>query len=227
MKTPRIILLTGATRGLGRSLVPHFVSAGHTVLGCGRSEKHVADLRTQFGSPHAFDSVDVANDLAVQAWAKRLLAQCGPPDLLINNAAVANVPAPLWEIGADEFDKLMKINVIGVANVIRHFVPAMVERRTGVIVNLSSGWGRSTSPEVAPYCASKWAIEGLTRSLAQELPPGMAAIPLNPGIIDTEMLRTSMAGAASSYPPAEEWAKRAASFLLGLGPKDNGKPLSV
>jgi NAD(P)-dependent dehydrogenase (short-subunit alcohol dehydrogenase family) len=121
----------------------------------------------------------------------------------------------------------MDVNIKGVANVIRHFVPAMVARGSGVIVNLSSGWGRSTSPEVAPYCASKFAIEGLTKSLAQELPAGMAAVALNPGVIDTAMLRQCWSDGASSYPKADAWAETAGPFILGLGPKDNGKSLSV
>jgi NAD(P)-dependent dehydrogenase (short-subunit alcohol dehydrogenase family) len=127
----------------------------------------------------------------------------------------------------EDFDRLIDINVKGVANVIRHFVLAMVERKKGVIVNLSSGWGRSTSPEVAPYCASKWAIEGLTQALAQELPKGMAAVPLNPGIIDTDMLRQCFAEGAAAYPAADEWAELAAPFLLQLSAKDNGKSLTV
>jgi NADP-dependent 3-hydroxy acid dehydrogenase YdfG len=61
---------------------------------------------------------------------------------------------------------LIDVNIKGVANVIRYFVPAMIERGSGVIVNFSSYWGRSTAAEVAPYCATKWAIEGLTRALA-------------------------------------------------------------
>src|SRR5262249_21389378 len=76
----------------------------------------------------------------------------------------------------------------------------MIRRGAGVIVNFSSGWGRSTAAEVAPYCASKWAIEGLTRALAQELPAGVAAVPLNPGIIDTDMLRSCVGGDAGGYP---------------------------
>jgi NAD(P)-dependent dehydrogenase (short-subunit alcohol dehydrogenase family) len=103
----------------------------------------------------------------------------------------------------------------------------MVARGRGVIVNFSSEWGRTTSPEVAPYCATKWAIEGLTRALAQELPRGLAAIPLNPGIINTDMLRTSFGDAAGRFPGARQWAERAVPFLLELGPKDNGKPLDV
>jgi len=138
-----------------------------------------------------------------------------------------NTPAPLWQVPAREFNQLMDVNIKGVVNVIRHFVPAMVARKSGVIVNLSSGWGRSTAPEVAPYCASKYAMEGLTKALAQELPAGMAAVPLNPGVIDTDMLRQAWSDGAASYPKAAEWAKQAAPFILGLGPKHNGQSLSV
>lgn len=223
----KVIVLTGATRGLGRALVPHFVRAGHTVAGCGRSADHVAELRRQFGAPHLFAAVDVSDAAAIAAWGKEVLQKLGLPDLLINNAAVMNKLAPLWAVPADDFDRLIDVNVKGVANSIRAFVPAMVARKSGVIVNLSSGWGRSTSPEVAPYCASKFAVEGLTKALAQELPAGMAAVPLNPGVIDTDMLRSAWGDGAGSYPTADQWAKVAAPFLLKLGPKDNGKSLSV
>jgi NAD(P)-dependent dehydrogenase (short-subunit alcohol dehydrogenase family) len=83
------------------------------------------------------------------------------------------------------------------------------------------------SPEVAPYCASKYAIEGLTQALAEELPAGLAAVPLNPGIINTAMLRQCWADTAASFPSPEAWAKVAAPFLLGLGRKDNGRSLTV
>ena len=223
----RVIGVTGAPRGVGRALGPGFAAAGHTVVGCGRSAEHVARLRTAFPGPHRFDAVDVRDGEAVAAWAKSVLEPVGPPDLLINNAAVMNTPAPLWDVPAAEFDTLFDVNVKGVANVIRAFVPAMVQRQRGVIVNLSSGWGRSTSPEVAPYCATKYAIEGLTLALAKELPTGMAAIPLNPGVIDTDMLRHAWADGAAGYPKADAWAVRATPFLLGLGAKDNGRSLTV
>lgn len=227
MTAARVIVVTGATRGLGRALVPHFVRAGHTVVGCGRSADHVAELSRQFGPPHRFVPLDVTNAPAVDAWAREVMAALGPPDLLINNAALMNPLGPLWAIPAADFDRVIDVNVKGVANVIRAFVPAMVARRSGVIVNLSSGWGRSTSPEVAPYCASKYAVEGLTKALAQELPAGMAAVPLNPGVIDTDMLRSAWGEGAGSYPSADQWAQRAAPFLLGLGPKDSGSSLTV
>ena len=221
------IVITGATRGLGRALVREFIAGGHTVFGCGTNGEAIFDLRLEYGAPHDFALVDVAQDVKVGIWATSVLAGHGAPDLLINNAAVMNSPGPLWTQGDAAFTRLVDVNLRGVANVIRHFVPAMVERGSGVIVNLSSGWGRSVSPGVAPYCMSKWGIEGLTKALAAELPPGMAAVALNPGVIDTDMLRTAWAGGASDFPKAEVWAKQAAPYLLSLGARDNGRSLSV
>ncbi|MEX0726287.1 MAG: SDR family oxidoreductase [Planctomycetaceae bacterium] len=225
--TSRVVLITGVTRGLGRAMAERFVKAGHTVVGCGRNEFHARELAKKFGEPHRFDAVDVRSDADIGRWAKAVLASHGPPDLLLNNAAIVNRNAPLWELSADEVDDLYDINLKGVINVIRHFVPAMIERKSGVIVNFSSGWGRSTSPEVATYCSSKWGIEGLTKALAQELPAGMAAIPLNPGIINTEMLQSCFGHGAHNFPDADTWSRTAIPFLLKLGPRDNGESLSV
>jgi NAD(P)-dependent dehydrogenase (short-subunit alcohol dehydrogenase family) len=221
------IVITGVTRGLGRALAEEFIRDGHTVIGCGRSGDAIFDLRMTYQAPHDFAVLDVAHDTKVSIWAAKVLEHDSPPDILINNAAVMNRPAPLWEQDDREFTRLVDANIRGVQNVIRHFVPAMVQRRRGVIVNISSGWGRSVAPEVAPYCMPKWAIEGLTKALAEELPAGMAAVPLNPGVIDTDMLRTCWADGAAAYPKADIWAKTAAPFILKLGPKDNGKSLSV
>lgn len=207
-------------------MTERFIDAGHVVVGCGRDGERVAQLRQRWTSPHRIDAVDVVDDAAVSAWAKSVLAD-GPVDLLINNAAVVNANAMLWKVPAEDFDRVVDVNIKGVANVLRHFVPAMVARAAGVIVNFSSGWGRSASPEVAPYCATKWAIEGLTQALAQELPSGMAAVPLNPGIINTDMLQSCFGQGAAAYPSPDAWAEGAVPFLLQLDAKDNGRPLSV
>jgi len=223
----RIVVITGATRGCGRAMVDRFIEEGHTVIGCGRSESQVADLRKTFGAPHRFDAVDVADDAQVAKWAQSVLTGGLTPDLLLNNAAIMNQTAPLWQIPAAEFQAIVNVNIVGTANVIRHFVPAMIRQQRGVIVNFSSGWGRSTAPDVAPYCATKFAVEGLTQALAQELPHGMAAIPLNPGIINTEMLQTCWADGANRYPTPDRWSRIAVPFLLSLTANDNGESLSV
>lgn len=221
---PKTIVLTGASRGLGQAMLEGFLDRGHIVAACARSKISSASKNA---NPNLFASLDVCDSSAVDAWAKAIIAKIGAPDLLINNAALINRSAPLWELTPDEFNPVVDVNIKGVFNFIRAFVPAMTQRNRGVIVNFSSGWGRSTAPEVAPYCATKWAMEGLTQALAQELPSGMAAVPLNPGVIDTEMLRSCFGGSAGSYPKPAAWAKNAVPFLLKLGPSHNGQSLTV
>lgn len=218
------IVLTGATRGLGRAMTEFFAGKGWAVYGCGRDESAIGGLRADFGAPHRFATVDIADDSAVAAWA----ADCpSPPDLLVNNAALIARPAPLWELAASETDQVIDVNINGTISTIRHFLPQMIARGSGVVVNFSSGWGRSTSPDVATYCASKFAIEGLTLALAQELPKGLAAVALNPGIIATDMLKSCFGASASAYPAPEEWIRSAGPFLLTLGPKHNGQSITV
>lgn len=226
-KANKKIVITGVTRGLGRALVEKFSELGHTLIGCGRTQPIIAEMNEYFGKPHDFEVVDVTDDNQVADWSRRILANYDPPDLLINNAALINKNGLLWEISAKEFDAVIDVNLKGVANVLRHFVPAMVVRQTGVIVNLSSGWGRAVEREEAPYCCTKWGIEGLTQALALELPKGMAAIPLSPGIINTDMLQTCLGEEAANYQSATEWADIAVPFLLKLNAKDNGKPMSI
>lgn len=224
----RTIVVTGISRGCGRALAEYYLAKGHRLAGCARSQQVVDELRAAYGPLHHFATIDVADDDTVRSWACDVLAHFGAPDLLVNNAAVIAENAPLWEIPVHEFDAVIDVNIKGTAHVLRHFLPAMIHRGKGVVVNFSSGWGRSTSPEVSAYCASKWAIEGLTQSLAQELPKSLAAIALNPGIINTDMLQSCLGREdAGQYPSAKEWAEAAGPYLLKLGPKDNGHALTV
>lgn len=227
MSKPKIIVVTGATRGLGRALVEQFASGGHVVLGCGRSAEHCMNLHKDFPAPHSFEALDVSDAPAVESWAAQLLEDHGAPDLVINNAALMNRPAPLWTISAEEFGRLMDVNVDGTVNVIRAFVPAMIQAGRGVIANLSSGWGRSTSPEVAPYCASKYAVEGLTQALSQEIPAPLAAVAVSPGVVNTEMLQLAWGDDAATHPSPEAWGPAAARFFLRLSRVDNGCSLTI
>lgn len=221
------IVITGCSRGLGEALARFFASQGERVIGCSRSAGKMEALAAKLGEGHDFSALDVSEDGAVKAWAGRVVRQYGAPDLLINNAAVIAPNAPLWEVPVAEFDQVIDVNIKGVANALRYFLPPMIARKKGVVANFSSGWGRSTSPEVAAYCASKWAIEGLTQSLAQELPRGMAAVAVNPGIIDTEMLQSCFGEGASHYPDASEWIRSAGPFFAGLTAAHNGRSLTV
>jgi NAD(P)-dependent dehydrogenase (short-subunit alcohol dehydrogenase family) len=227
MSDQRKVLVTGVSRGLGRAMAEQFAERGHIVIGCARSREAIDSLSSQLGPPHHFHCVDVTRAGDVQQWAHRVLDQLGAPDLLLNNAAMINHLAPIWDVPTQEFSDVIDANIKGVFHVIQSFVPAMIAQGSGIIINFSSGWGRSTSPEVAPYCATKWAIEGLTRAMAEELPPDMAAVPLNPGIINTDMLRICFGAEARSYPDAQHWARRAVPFLLQITAQDNGRTLTV
>ena len=184
-------------------------------------------MRGEYSGDHRFDPVDVADDACVADWARKVRDTLGVPDLVVNNAALINSNAALWRVPPEEFQRIVDVNLVGTYHVIHHFVPAMIAAGRGVVANFSSGWGRSTAPEVGPYCATKWAIEGLTRSLAQELPPGLAAVSINPGIIRTAMLESCFGEGAAVYPDPCSWAERADPFLLGIGPEHNGQALTV
>lgn len=227
MKPAKIVLITGCSRGLGRAMVTVFAEQGWTVAGCARTAAAVEELNAAYPKPHFFGLCDVSHDPSVAVFCQELQKRVGVPDLVLNNAAIVNRNAFLWEIEAEEFDRVIDINIKGPANVMRHILPPMVKRRSGVVVNFSSGWGRSAAADVAPYCATKWAIEGLSQAVAKETYGEVAVIPLNPGIIDTAMLRSSFGEDAGHYPKPEEWARKAVPFLMGLGIKDSGRPLTA
>lgn len=221
------VVITGASRGLGRMLAIGFASEGWSVSGCGTNVDALRSLEQRLGPDHLFLPCDVSNENAVNGFSTQVLERRGAPDLLVNNAGLINRNAPLWEVPADEFSRVMDVNLGGTHLIIRGFLPAMIRRGRGIVVNFSSGWGRSTSPGVAPYCATKWGIEGMTAALAAELPTGLAAVALNPGIIDTEMLRSCFGDSAADFPSPEQWARAAVPFLASLGAGHNGQSLSV
>ena len=222
----RRIVLTGATRGLGAAMLEGFIASGAIVHGCGTNSAAVEQLKQAYSGPHTFHVVNVTDSAQIKHWANSILKD-GTPDLLINNAALINTPAKLWDLPASEWRRMFDVNVLGMVEVLRAFIPAMVAQKKGVIVNFSSAWGRTTSADVSAYCATKFAVEGLTRSLAQELPKGMAAVALNPGIIATDMLAQVFGAGASAYPTPKAWSKRSVPFILGLGARDNGASADV
>ncbi|XP_065826520.1 uncharacterized protein [Oscarella lobularis] len=234
MVEDRCIVLTGATKGLGLALVEECFSREDTkkvrLFGCGRNSAKVAELNAKYAPRFRFTALSVADPKAVEAWAKQVVDECDGtgPNLLINNASVANERRPLWNIERDEFDAIVDINLKGTFYVIKAFLPAMT---SGMIVNMTSGWGRTTDADVAPYCATKFAQEGLSLALADDLRArgrsGIGCCPLNPGVIDTDMLRTVFGPSAANHWKPDEWAKVALSYMLSLTAADSGKRLTV
>ena len=221
------IVITGVTKGLGKALAIEYIQQGHHVIGCGRDAESMKSLSINYEGKADFHVVDISSYGQVQKWSNTVLEKYRSPDFLINNAAIINKNAFVWEVPQEEFSSLIDVNIKGTYHTIKVFVPFMIKSKNGIVVNFSSGWGRSTSPEVGPYCSSKWAIEGLSKSLAQEIPEGLACVALNPGVIDTDMLRSCWRENASLYEKPESWADRVGPYILDINSKDNGASLTA
>ena len=229
MSQLKTLVITGVTGGLGYAMVEWFATNGHTVIGCGRSASKVADMNTKFQAYNVkFSVVDVTAPEEIENWAKESIQLYGAPDFLVNNAGLTNKPDNLWDVSLEEFDKVVDINIKGVNYCIHYFLPYMIEAKKGVVVNLSSGWGRMTSPKMAPYCATKFAIEGISKALAQELPSPLVSVPLDPGgAIHTEMTETVFKEGAKMQRSPQQWAETACPFILSLNRASNGKSVTA
>ncbi|QIZ42289.1 SDR family oxidoreductase [Bacillus sp. RZ2MS9] len=221
------VIITGVTQGLGRAMVDRFHELGWNIYGCGRSKDKIEELKKQYSKIHDFQVIDVSDSQQVNNWANCIFNRHTAPDLIINNASIVNQNAQLWKITAQEFENVMNVNVNGVVNVIRAFVPAMVARKEGIIINMSSSWGREGEAELAPYCASKFAIEGITKSMALELPHGMAVVALDPGgSISTPMLKSCAPQYINESPTPETWSHNAIEYILNITIDKNGDSLT-
>ena len=218
-----LVCISGCSRGLGRAMAIEFSSRGWRVAGGARNEDALAELLQDIQTDHFFDRLDVTIPEQVENFAHSVKEKLGSPDLLINNAGLINKNANLVDISHEEFSAVLAVNLGGIHNMIRSFLPMMQDTGQGMIANFSSYWGQSTAPEVGPYCATKWGVEGLTRSLAQELPKGLGAVAFNPGVINTDMLRSTFGEQALGYESPQEWVKHAVDTLEGLTPSDSGK----
>ncbi|KAK9217252.1 hypothetical protein WN943_005877 [Citrus x changshan-huyou] len=221
----RTVLITGVSRGLGRALAQEMAKRGHTVIGCSRTQDKLTSLQSELPNPdhHLFLNVDIRSNSSVEELARLVVEKKGVPDII----GTINKNNKIWDVSPEEFDTVIDTNVKGIANMLRHFIPLMIPIKQGIIVNMSSGWGRSGAALVAPYCASKWAVEGLSRSVAKEVPDGMAIVALNPGVINTDMLTSCFGTSAASYQPPDAWALKAATTILNLTGADNGASLTA
>ncbi len=202
------VLISGGTRGIGRALAAGLLGAGAQVTISGRNPGHLERAKAELDDLVQADGrvLAVCGDVAVDddalAMVDGAVEAFGGLDLLINNAAILTPPAPIVETLPETWRAVLNVNVIGTANMVRHALPALAAAG-GAVVNVSSTWGRTAAGEVAPYCASKFAVEALTQSLAQEAPSPVAVLAVNPGVINTEMLATAFGGDVSMYPSPE------------------------
>ena len=184
-----IAVVTGVSKGIGLAASLKFIELGYTVIGCARSKDKMMELQAKYPSS-SFSTVDVSNAKEVESWSKQVIDKYGSPDILINNAGLGCNISEIESISIETMDAIIDVNIKGAMYVIKYFMPSMKANKDkpSKIISISSPAGREGMANVSPYCASKWAIEGLMLSIAKEVPEHMTAIAYNPGGIMTEMM---------------------------------------
>ena len=190
----KVAVITGGSRGIGYATAEAFLREGAIVIITASSkanaDKAVQDLKAKFpGSVVAGISPDLSRLEDVRSIFRAVSGTYGCSDILVNNAGVYE-SAPFMSYTEDTFDKVMDLNVKGVFNATRAAAECMVPRGSGVILNTSSMVSISGQPSGFAYPASKFAVNGLTVSLARELgPKGVRVNAVAPGIIETDMMK--------------------------------------
>ena len=189
----QVALITGSSRGIGRAVALELSQAGYAVCinyiqSREAAESLAAQLRGE-GREAIAVQADVADSHAVNEMVRQAEAELGPVTLLVNNAGIS-WQGLFQDMEDAAWDRMLAVNLTGARNAARSVLPAMISRKGGCIVNISSMWGlRGASCEVA-YACSKAAIVGLTRSLALELAPSRIRVNcVAPGCIETDMVR--------------------------------------
>ena len=190
MKTAgAVAVVTGASRGIGRATARALHERGAAVGLVARSGGELDALARELGSRAATATADVADRDQVGAAMTRLSATLGPVDILVNNAGVGAYASMLEEAPAT-FERLMRVNYLGTVYATLAVLDGMVARRKGHIVNVASVAGKLGAPFEAAYSASKFAVVGMSESLAAEVHPfGVAVSLVNPGPVDTDFTK--------------------------------------
>src|SRR5215470_5991903 len=197
MSNSKIIFLTGATAGIGRTTALHLAQLGHHVIASGRRSTELARLAADAkGLPGTIAVVELdvtqPDSIAAAVAAVAKLTADRGPDVLINNAGFG-VLGPTSEISDAEMRRQYETNVFGLMNVTRAFLPAMRARRAGRIINVSSMGGRITLPYFGVYNSTKYAVESLSDALRYELRPfGIDVALIEPGVIRTNFESTAV-----------------------------------
>lgn len=210
------VLVTAAATGIGREVARAFIGEGAKVHVCDLDQKALNTLAKS--DPEITRSVaDVADRKAVTRLFEQALDRLGGLDVLVNNAGIAGPTGRIEDIEPTEWDRCLGVNITGQFNCARLAVPYLRKSKNASIVNVSSAAGRLGFPMRTPYSASKWAVVGLTKSLAIEL--GEAGIRVNaiqPGIVEGERIRRVFEAKAKARGISFEQMREEAVSLVSM-----------
>jgi NAD(P)-dependent dehydrogenase (short-subunit alcohol dehydrogenase family) len=201
-----VAVVTGANSGIGRAVAIHLAAQGQTVYGTVRSVDKAGKLNAmaaEAGVEVRLVELDVADDAGVRDGFARVLDEAGRVDVLVNNAGVGG-NGVVEEVPIDTYAAVMDVNLYGALRCLKAVLPGMRERRSGAIVNVTSVVGRFAALAQAPYVASKWALEGVSEELAQELAAfGIRVAIVEPGVTKSAIFAKNQdaTDAGSDYVP--------------------------
>ncbi|MEP7213330.1 MAG: SDR family oxidoreductase [Acidobacteriota bacterium] len=213
--TNKVALVTGAASGIGEAVAKTLAAAGAFVYICDLDEENGRRVEDAINSSQAkaeFLRLDVADEADCRAAADVVKADQGRLDILVNNAGIGHV-GTIQETSGDDLDRLYNVNVRGVFNVTKVFIDQMIERKFGVIVNIASIGGIVAIRDRFAYCATKFAVVGLTKSLALDHAlQGIRANSICPGRVETPFVKKRIA----EYPdPEKAYREMAATQAIG------------
>lgn len=207
----RICLITGATSGIGEATARLLANHKYDLILCGRRRERLDSLKAELSKLTKVTtlSFDVRDYGAVKTALNSLPAEWKKIDVLINNAGNAHGLDPIQQGSVEDWDAMMDINVKGLLYVSREVLPGMTERKAGHVINIGSIAGKEVYPNGNVYCASKFAVDALTRGMRIDLNPfGIKVTSIHPGLVDTEFSLVRFKGDES----------RASAVYKGLKP---------
>lgn len=186
--TPKIALVTGASRGIGRAIAEALAAEGYRLyLTCKSSEADLTQLSHQLSARFSIECTPVIADMGDARAVERLFSQISDLTLLVNNAGVSHIGL-LHQMSVPEWQNLMNVNLNALFYTCRLAIPVMLRRHAGKIINISSVWGNAGASMEVAYSASKGGVNAFTRALAKELAPsGIQVNAIACGVIDTAM----------------------------------------
>lgn len=187
----QVAVVTGAGRGIGAAIARKLAALGATAVLCGRTQSTLdstAQTIRESGGKTEVIPCDVTILHQLEYAAARVDSTFGRLDILVNNAGVGSFNSPLHDLATSEWDRILNTNLRGVYFAIHAFAPLMIRARSGHIINISSLAGKNALPNGAAYAASKWGLNGLTYSIAEELRPhNIRVAAVCPGSTATEL----------------------------------------
>jgi len=191
--TGQTAVVTGAATGIGKAIAIRLAGAGARIavadLDITKAQIVVEELPRVSAGDHFAVAVDIADGPSVRAAAKIVFERAGKVEILVNNAGIAGVAAPLWEQPEHDWDRVIAVTLKGTFNWCRAVVQDMRDRKYGRIVNIASIAGKEGNPNMTAYSASKAAVIGFTKSFAKEVAKeGICVNAVSPAVVQTEIL---------------------------------------